>query len=77
MSDTPRTDEAELSILDIQNGHGPHPYVPAELARQLERENDRLRRQVKELAQEISATAREAFAEGQWSARQGDDYGSY
>ena len=38
MSDTPRTDEAELSILDIQNGHGPSPYVPAELARQLERE---------------------------------------
>lgn len=38
LSDTPRTDEAELSLLDIQNGHGPSPYVPAELARQLERE---------------------------------------
>lgn len=35
---TPRTDEAELSLLDIQSGHGPSPYVPAELARQLEGE---------------------------------------
>lgn len=37
MSDTPRTDEAELSELDIRIGHGPSPYVPAELARQFER----------------------------------------
>lgn len=38
MSDTPRTDEAELSFLDIQNGHGTSPYVSAEIARQFERE---------------------------------------
>lgn len=38
MSETPRTDEAELTLLDIQNGHGTSPYVSAEICRQLERE---------------------------------------
>lgn len=36
-SQTPITDEAELTILDIQNGHGTSPYVSAEVARRLER----------------------------------------
>lgn len=38
MSATPRTDEAELTFLDIQNGHGTSPYVSAGVARELERE---------------------------------------
>ena len=40
-------------------------------------EIDRLRAQVKEMAQEIRDTARGAADEARWQERQGEDYGSY
>ena len=40
-------------------------------------EIDRLRSQVKEMAQEIRDTARGAADEARWQERQGGEYGSY
>lgn len=37
----------------------------------------RLRQQVKDMAQEIRDTARDAAAEERWKVTQGDKYGSY
>ena len=44
MSDTPRTDEAELDEADFTDwGTGPSGFVPVEFARELEREVNELK----------------------------------
>lgn len=47
MSDTPRTDAVEFYAGDLDGGQ---EAVPADFARQLERENERLRAVLREIA---------------------------
>ena len=52
-------------------------FKARDLMRKAANEIDRLRKQVKEMAQEIRDTARGAAAEARWQERQGEDYGTY
>ena len=62
MSDTPRTDEAELDDAHFSDwGCGPSGYVHADFARQLERENAQLREALEKIQHRALAVSPSSF----------------